>query len=191
MAKVVYRAKGKSIVLSCAETLLLLMAELGAEVLDTFTPRKYPETRLTRRLFGLDGISNTSIRSTRHRLLQRGFVARTDGGSRRMTRKGQEFVEKLQGVIGARQSVRWDGRWRIVAFDIPETRKRHRDALRYALAHAGYHRLQDSVWVARHPLPRDVFLLIEACGISEYVYFFLASAVGREEDLQRLFPAEG
>jgi DNA-binding transcriptional regulator PaaX len=53
----------------------------------------------------------------------------------------------------------WDGRWRMVLFDIPEKDKRLRDKLRRHLLarHFGY--LQNSVWVSPDPMDfaREIF----------------------------------
>ena len=42
---------------------------------------------------------------------------------------------------------RWDRRWRIVIFDIPERRKSVRAKLRRFMQEYGFVRLQDSVWI--------------------------------------------
>ncbi len=41
----------------------------------------------------------------------------------------------------------WDGKWRIVLFDIPTDRKVVRDALRFMLKRFGFCQLQKSVWI--------------------------------------------
>ena len=46
----------------------------------------------------------------------------------------------------------WDGQWRIVILDIPESRKQERDALRYLLKKANFVLLKNSVWVSPYPL---------------------------------------
>src|SRR3989344_2261550 len=45
------------------------------------------------------------------------------------------------------KSKTWDGKWRIVLFDIPEKYKKVRDALRYHIKKLGFHELQKSVFV--------------------------------------------
>jgi phenylacetic acid degradation operon negative regulatory protein len=45
----------------------------------------------------------------------------------------------------------WDGKWRIVLLDLPETRKDEREALRYLLKKAGFVCLKNSVWVSPFP----------------------------------------
>lgn len=74
-----------------------------------------------------------------------------------------------------------------MVFDIPETKKAYREALRRELAEADYRRLQDSVWIGKHPLSDDVFEFIEECNLTEYVHLFLAATVDREEKLNELF----
>ena len=44
---------------------------------------------------------------------------------------------------------RWDGKWRIVIFDVPEKMKRAREALREKLRELGFKELQKSVFI--HP----------------------------------------
>jgi phenylacetic acid degradation operon negative regulatory protein len=45
----------------------------------------------------------------------------------------------------------WDGKWRIVLLDLPETRKDEREALRYLLKKAGFVCLKNSVWISPFP----------------------------------------
>ena len=41
----------------------------------------------------------------------------------------------------------WDGRWRLVLFDLPESHRRQRDRLRHYLRHRGFGYLQNSAWI--------------------------------------------
>ena len=47
--------------------------------------------------------------------------------------------------------VKWDGKWRVLIFDIPEKYKYARRALQRKLDELGFFRLQKSVWT--HPFP--------------------------------------
>lgn len=189
MAKIVYRDKQKSVFLSQAETVLLLAAEFGTAILDAFFPAKYPETRLTRRLLGLDTLSRERFRVARYRLIRQGLVAKRTN-TYALTPAGKKVIGTLQRMLSGRPPA-WDGQWRIVVFDIPEVRKQYREALRRELAAADYQRLQDSVWIGKHPLPDDVATFIEECNLGACVYIFLSSTVDREEAVARLFRKEG
>ena len=185
MAKIVYHAKKKSVFLSHAETVLILAKEFGTEMLDAFFPKRYPETWLTRRLLGLDGFDRKDFSLARYRLRQRGLVAK-QGKSYAITSRGRQLLGKLDKLLDDRIPA-WDGKWRIVAFDIPEPKKKYREALRRELAGADYRRLQDSVWIGKHPLPDDVLTFVEECHLTPYVRLFLTATVDRKEALEALF----
>ena len=53
--------------------------------------------------------------------------------------------------IELKTPAQWDGKWRIVMFDVPEKFKRTRDALRTHLKNMGFYEFQKSVFV--HPYP--------------------------------------
>jgi DNA-binding transcriptional regulator PaaX len=46
---------------------------------------------------------------------------------------------------------RWDGFWRMVILDIPESRKSERDSIRYILKKAGFVCMKNSVWITPYP----------------------------------------
>lgn len=114
----------------------------------------------------------TRIRLARNRLKQRGLVReekRAGGVYLRLTPMGKRIIEKvLMREYFIPEPVRWDGKWRVLIFDIKEKRKHIRNTLRRLLAGAGFVRLQDSVWV--HPYPCDEFVAL--------VRAHLASGVG-------------
>ena len=53
----------------------------------------------------------------------------------------------------------WDGKWRVVMFDIHEKRRKVRSQLRLLLGNAGFLRLQDSVWIYPHPCDEFIGLV--------------------------------
>jgi len=76
----------------------------------------------------------------------------------RLTQAGQ-----LQALGGrdpeTRWIRRWDGRWRLVLFDVPESRRSTRDKLRKYLHRHGFGFLQNSVWVTPDPVNLERSLL--------------------------------
>lgn len=107
--------------------------------------------------------SHRAIKQAVHRLDKRGLiVARqiADGWKIHLTKKGHaEFLEFELGKKGITVPRRWDKKWRLLVFDIPEKRKYIREKVRRFLLSLGFYRLQDSVWV--HPYEcRDVLDLL-------------------------------
>jgi hypothetical protein len=56
----------------------------------------------------------------------------------------------------------WDGRWRMVLFDVPVARDSHRRRLRRYLHERGFGCLQGSVWVTPDPLTEEKKILVGA-----------------------------
>jgi len=49
-------------------------------------------------------------------------------------------------------STTWDGYWRMVIVDIPESRKKDQDAIRYILKKAQFVQIKSSIWISPYPL---------------------------------------
>lgn len=45
----------------------------------------------------------------------------------------------------------WDGYWRVILLDLPESRKSERESLRYLLKKAGFVCLKNSAWISPYP----------------------------------------
>jgi len=64
---------------------------------------------------------------------------------------------------------KWDGKLRIVIFDIPETKRKVRTALRRKLIEWNFKRWQDSVWVTKRDALDKLEALIKKLRIQEWV----------------------
>lgn len=60
--------------------------------------------------------------------------------------KAQRKMLKINDKVSHNQT-RWNRRWTMVLFDIPERNKKTRDMLRYQLKNLGFGMMQGSVWV--------------------------------------------
>lgn len=99
------------------------------------------------------------------RLAAEGYIVlETKGGKAyaRITESGRRAL-LLRGEWLAQRATkkRWDRRWRVIIFDIPERRRKVRDDLRTMMRRFGFYRLQDSVWVYPHDC-EDVISLAKA-----------------------------
>lgn len=84
---------------------------------------------------------------------------RGERGHRRvsLTKKGRAKIETIYASeYHIPEPAFWDGKWRVVMFDIREKRRKARSQLRLLLMGAGFMRLQDSVWI--YPYPCDEFI---------------------------------
>ena len=67
------------------------------------------------------------------------------------------------------KSRKWDNKWWLVIFDIPNSRKRIRDSFARKLKNLGFHFLQESVAVYPYPCHKEVEFLREVLGIKKFV----------------------
>ena len=106
-----------------------------------------------------------------------------------ITEKGRKVMEHIEFEHHEiPEPAFWDGKWRVIVFDINERRRRVRDQLRRLLQGAGFIRIQDSVWV--YPYPCDEFIsLVRAhlkSGVGE-MRFFVAEALESDKALREHF----
>ncbi len=108
------------------------------------------------------------INAAKSRLKQRGLVREDTNGRIKLTRQGEVRIERvLMHEYEIPDPVLWDGKWRILFFDIRERRRKVRTQLRHLLQGAGFARLQDSAWV--HPFPCDEFVALVRVHLSSGV----------------------
>ena len=82
---------------------------------------------------------------------------------------------------------KWDRKWRVVLFDIPENRKKIREALRHHLKNLEFYEFQKSVFVHPFDCENEINFLIEFYNIRPYVRFILAETIDNELHLKKYF----
>jgi len=85
----------------------------------------------------------------------------------------------------------WDGKWRMVVFDIPEKLKGGRDALREKLKKIGFYELQKSVLVYPYECKNEIDFLVEFFQIRKYVRFVIVDFIDNELHLKKNFGLVG
>jgi phenylacetic acid degradation operon negative regulatory protein len=84
----------------------------------------------------------------------------------------------------ARWNRHWDGRWRLVLFDVPESRRVARDRLRRFLQSRGFGYLQNSVWITPDPLNEERALVSDGPVNVESLVFLEACTGAGETDAE-------
>ena len=84
-------------------------------------------------------------------------------------------------------TVPWDGKWRIVAFDIPEEFAGQRDMVRRILKQAGFELLQRSIWIFPHECEELAAILKEHSHLSKHILYGVLEKVENEARLKKLF----
>lgn len=123
------------------------------------------------------------------RLLRRGFVEEALRGrarTYRLTDRGRAHLsQRTFARTDFTQPARWDRKWRVVVFDIPERRRYLRDTLRLHLQRLGLHPIQKSVWLFPFPCEDLVRLLKVDLRLDRSVQYFTVGSFGDREEEKR------
>ena len=82
---------------------------------------------------------------------------------------------------------RWDGKWRMVVFDIPTNKKKSREAFRFHLRRLGFYKFQKSVFIYPFKCDEEIQFLIEFYKLRPYVRTILVLEVDNALDLKEIF----
>ncbi len=115
-------------------------------------------------------------------------LASPNGEYARLTQKGRQRAAsaKLDSKTSLANPA-WDGKWRIVLLDLPESRKAERDALRYLLKKAGFVLLKNSAWVSPFPFEFLFQNIKKDFGLSSELMVIVTDTL--DEETERLFRA--
>lgn len=92
--------------------------------------------------------------------------------------------------IKIKKMKKWDGQWRLVLFDIPESKKKLRDILRHSLKNIGFNEFQKSALICPDKCNDEINFLIEYYDLRKYVRFLVAKHIDNELHLKHIFKLE-
>lgn len=122
-------------------------------------------------------------------LVRHGFIRYVDKNNERfvkLTKKGQlEALLAKARLPGQKQ--KWDGKWRLIIFDIPEDSKDKRHLFRRLLKINGFKLLQQSVYVSPHPLNREAVKYLQKSGLIGYIRILKVEEMDNDANLKRKF----
>ena len=83
---------------------------------------------------------------------------------------------------------RWDGKWRIVIFDISQLKKFYRELFRGKLKELGFYPLQKSVWIHPFECRDEIEVLREFFGLTQdEVRLVVAENIEKDDWLREIF----
>ena len=89
-----------------------------------------------------------------------------------LTEEGKKRILSYKiDTLSITQQKQWDGLWRLVCFDIPEKKRRRRDALRIKLKESGFFEWQKSVFIYPYPCRDQIDFVVEFFGLRQHVRY--------------------
>jgi CRISPR-associated endonuclease Cas2 len=135
---------------------------------------------------------NYRTKSAVNRLIQKGmirFVVKGDSKYLEITQRGRQrfALEMEKEALRERSKGRWDKRYRMVIFDIPERRRLVRDRLRRTMIDSGFLRIQDSVWVSPYDCEELIILIKAQLRIGKDVLYTIVEKIENDRWIRKHF----
>jgi len=93
-----------------------------------------------------------------------------------LTKNGKRRILKYSlDELTIEKPKNWDGRWRLVIYDVPKNKKYLRDVFRGTLKNLGFYPLQESVWLYPYPCEEQVTFLREYYDVGNEVVYVVAT----------------
>lgn len=136
----------------------------------------------------LFGKNYASYKSSVYQLKRRGLVniISKDGKKfLKLTAKGG--LEVLLAKAKISNPGKWDGKWRLVIFDIPEDAKNERGRLRDLLKKNNFYKLQASVYINPYSLNREAIAYLKQTGLIKFIRLLKVEELDDDKDLRKKF----
>ncbi len=120
----------------------------------------------------------------------------TDGLLKIDTKDGKQFISltekgerKLQfyKIKEKKKNIKWDGKWRVVTFDVWERTRSKRDLLRIEIKNFGFVQLQRSVWIYPYPCAEFIELLKTDLSFGKNIRYMVVEKLDHDENLKKNF----
>lgn len=125
--------------------------------------------------------------SSRNRLVKAGLLT-YEGKFLRLTDKGKVKLRQLETRnYNLAKPKRWDKKWRVLIFDVPEKRRGIRDKIRNTITAVGFMRLQKSVWVYPYDCEDFVNLIKTDFKIGKDLLYLIVDSIENDKAIKNFF----
>jgi len=121
------------------------------------------------------------VRLALSRMSEQGLIQSRKVGRRSfyaLTEKGRQWMQAGKRRSLEREPRAWDGKWRLLTYNIPERMRQRRDALREELRRLGYGNLTSALWISPYDLSKELEEIFSKLKVCEYVETFEAQYAG-------------
>lgn len=146
---------------------------------------------LFKELDARDARERYRIKRTVERLYQQGYVMREIKNGKEQLVVASKGKERITGYLTDELSIstkrRWDKKWRVVMFDIPEKKGKARRAVSWKIRDIGMFAIQNSVFISPYPCKKEIDLVTKHYEVEKYFVYFEAGHVECKNDLLSIF----
>ncbi|MDQ3018264.1 MAG: hypothetical protein M3Q64_00100 [bacterium] len=125
--------------------------------------------------------SKKKVYDTLFRLVNQGLID--------LTKDRYSITEEGQVLIHTIDKKR-DGLWKIIIFDIPETKRQVRNVIRSKLTSLGFRKWQNSIWISPYTIAPEIEEEINELAKHFFVRLIKTSDINMTNDLEKMFAEE-
>jgi len=154
------------------------LADLSFDMLEAFIFSCGSTKILARNMGMLDSKYYSSMQS----LSRNGYIKKINNDQFLITPKMLLRLAEIDLMESDWADIEWDGSWKIIAFDIPESKKRERNIFRSLIKRMGFIGIQNSVFIAPYADFEQLANLRVYLKIEKYISFFEAKSAATDDD---------
>ena len=139
-----------------------------------------------------DKIDRRLIHNAIRRLNQKRLIELIQKGDKlyiQITKNGKNLIKNFDyDYLILPRPKKWDKKWRLVIFDIPEKKNKERHAFSIKLKDLGFYPLQESSYIYPYDCQDEIDFTCEFLSINRYVNYCLVENLDKKEgDLRQFF----
>lgn len=132
-------------------------------------------------------IQNAIANLHRYKLIE--YVSEKNGITTvKITKKGEVKLKSFSiDLMKINKPKKWDGKWRVVMFDLPVRFSKARHSLRLKLKQLGFVQFQKSVWIYPYPCTDEILFIAEYYKVRKYIDMMTVLEISDEKNLKERF----
>lgn len=112
-------------------------------------------------------------------LHKKGFIVLGDEEIK-LTSKGKKLLAELSLPVPEFNPKKWDKKWRVITYDIPEVQKKGRNALHHLLKNWDCIEIQKSVFISPFDCMQEIAIATKEYNLNRYIFYFVTSNILNE-----------
>ncbi|KKQ31626.1 MAG: Repressor in the phenylacetic acid catabolism [Candidatus Nomurabacteria bacterium GW2011_GWA1_37_20] len=119
------------------------------------------------------------------------FVRHIKGNEKNIYKITPKGEARLRAVViddvEVKTSKNWDGKWRLVMYDLPIRFKKIRNAFRWKLQDLGFFQFQKSVWIYPYPCEEEILFVADFYGVRKHIEILEVNKILDDRQLKTHF----
>lgn len=141
--------------------------------------------------FNISGITQKTVVDALYRLRKKKIVKYQEIGDKIkivLTESGKKKVLYYKfDDLNIKKPKNWNGKWHLIAFDIPEKYKSARNALADKMRELGLVPFQESLWIYPFNCKDEIDFAAEVFNVGKYVQYLVVESITNDKLLRQKF----